>query len=128
MTEYKIKIYYQTGNSLNTYDEEEYLDLSYNLDAAKRNLKNIKEHYSFYNEINNPKIRQEKSIQEILNEVKDKEWFVNENKFNDNFHSINCMKLFLDDDKSFKIHCFWCGYFEKLYSVEIVDDNLRIEF
>ena len=37
--------------------------------------------------------------------------------------------LYTDDNKPFQFYCYWCGYFERLYSAEIknVESDLKFE-
>lgn len=54
MKEYKIEISYRTGNSFGGEDEISELELTWkNLDIAKENLQAIKEHWLFFQEIEN---------------------------------------------------------------------------
>jgi len=156
--EYKIKIEYCTGNSFGSEDESGYLDLSWkNIDIAKENLKRIKEHYEQYRECSsyshNSRCRTNKEIH-LSN--KDKDWFVyvpqlvsklNGNAIEEKHKKIvgdgnweyvpdshfaeHCLKLKADNGNEMQISAFWCGYFEKLYSAEIVvgeDEELKINF
>ncbi len=52
MGEYKIKLYYSTGNSYMSEDVYDYLELTWkNLNIAKENLQRIKEHYAMHREL-----------------------------------------------------------------------------
>ena len=110
---YKIKVIYSTGNSFDSYDEEEILEIEWeSLDMAKRNLLHIQSHYNMYNKIssylkpNDPK----------LNPYRDCIWF--------NIDSYaHTMKFELDNGKLFQMLLPWIGYFANLYSAEIIFDN-----
>lgn len=151
---YKIKISYSTGNSFNSYTTEDYLDLTWNdLNIAKKNLINIKEHYDMYQLIEGYSTRSNKK--KYLSENSNKDWFVNRNKlfcisqnraiderqkslYNDDDweyridedFATNCLKLITDDGNFMQMSVFWCGYFEQLHEAEIVisDDYMKITF
>ena len=49
----------------------------------------------------------------------------------DSHFAEHCLKLKADNGNEMQISAFWCGYFEKLYSAEIVvgeDEELKINF
>lgn len=119
MEKYKIKISYQTGNSFNSCDEVDFIDYEWtNLDRAKESLLNIKSHNDFYDDNSNvwekPKGKLPKGV-----------------KWDNEFRMI-MLELVSDNGESFLFSSFWTGYFERLYSAEIVlsekDNNLKIEF
>lgn len=152
---YQILIRYRTGNSFNSEDTEEVIDLEFeDLQVAKDNLKRIQEHYKLYEEERD--WRRKGSWQLHLQKYKHKDWFIlNENlafikdiekddyycvdhksKANgtviDPFYATYCIKLKTDEGKDFQLSCFWCGYFETLYGAKIVskqpiDDDLEFE-
>ena len=152
--EYMIRIDYSTGNSFQTHDTSDYIGIRWkDIDVAKENLKRIQEHYQMYKQLNgySPK----KNCNDILNQNKDKDWFVYEKvcvkiKTNikidykeaetlnrdeweyqpDRYYSDNCIKLYGDNGETMQMHCFWCGYFESLHAAEIELDksDLKIEF
>lgn len=155
--EYRIKIYYETGDSFHNEEVEAYLELTWkNLDIAKENLQRIKEHYEMYQDINSRYYRATKmSKEEWFEKNKDKEWFVNKprlfcissnqaidekNKCKvgegnweyrpDEYYAENCLKLKADNGNVMQMSAFWCGYFETLFSAEIEIDNsdMKINF
>jgi hypothetical protein len=120
---YKIKIYYQTGNSFGSEDTSDYIELTWkNLDIAKENLDYIKEHYEMYSDLNGYSYRKKRSNDETIELYKDKPWFVAEYDF--------CLKLKTDDGQFMQISAFWCGYFEALHEAEIIADtsDMKISF
>ena len=153
MVEYKIKIYYSTGDSNSSNDETSYLDLTWvNLDIAKENLRRIKEHYLQYQELRS---WNHKDRLQIFNENKHKNWFVNIPKLfcissncaidekdkkkvgdgnweyrPDQHFAEYCLKLKTDKGSTMQISAFWCGHFESLHSAEIElnNDDMKIEF
>lgn len=156
---YQIKYNYITGNSFETSTEEDILELEFNdLEVAEANLKRIEEHYRQYKQLENCR---GKDPYQILELNKDKDWFVNEPRYyisRDNITNIiisesevqkckdlgyeikitpdlnlaqNTIILYTDDNKPYQFWCPWCGYFETLYSAEIISKqpNFRkIEF
>jgi hypothetical protein len=149
---YRIKISYRTGNSFRSEDTEDTLEIGWNnLDIAKQNLQFIKEHYEMYKDLDAYTPKKSKEQWYELNQ--NKEWFVYEKvlyykdnaiderhrfKYNnedlkympDNTMAQNCIKLKLDNGNDFQMWCFWCGYFETLYSAEIEmdDSDMKITF
>ena len=119
---YKIIINYRTGDSFNSYDTSDYLELEWkDLDVAKENLKIIKEHYEYYKAKNNYyKTTKEDKLR--ISDAESKEWFVKEYDF--------CLNLKTDKGTLMRMSSFWCGYFEELYSAEIVpeESDMKIEF
>ena len=117
---FKIKVKYRTGNSFDSYDEEEILEIEWeSLDMAKRNLLHIQSHYNMYNKISSYL----KPNDPQLNPYRDCIWF--------NIDSYaHTMKFELDNGKLFQMLLPWIGYFANLYSAEIIfdDNNLKIEF
>lgn len=115
---YKIKYFYQTGDSFNTYDSEDVLEMAWkNLDNAKSALRRIKEHYDWY------KYENRESWHKYDKEVEEPKWHKGE-KYD------MTIKVMLDNGKEVKFSAPWCGYFERLHNAEIIadDPDLRIEF
>ncbi|CAG7581470.1 MAG: hypothetical protein SLAVMIC_00858 [uncultured marine phage] len=131
---HKIEIKYQTGDSFNSEDTSDILELEWDdLDIAKENLKAIQEHYrNSYEPLNNRRWNDKRSVEEIIGGNKDKWWFV-EKKLNngnlDPYYAGNCIKLKTDNGDLMQISCYWCGYFETLYGAEIisVDNDMKFE-
>lgn len=72
---YKIEITYITGNSFGSHETKDVLDLEWeNLEIAKENLKAIKEHWTFYNKIENSYSDQLEN-QKIYTEIYNKYWW-----------------------------------------------------
>lgn len=121
---YRIKIEYKTGNSFRTFNTEDYVECSWEkLEVAKENLARIKEHYKYYQSCHDYYLSRE--IKDIKKEAEKKPWYSSQYDF--------CVKLKLDDGTETDYCSFWCGYFEKPYSAEIVQDpdsdsDLKISF
>ncbi len=152
---YNIKIEYRTGDSFGSEDMTEEIEGSWsNLEIAKENLNSIAEHYKMHQDINN-NYRSKKSKYQWFEENKNKSWFVNKPKLfcissnnaidekdkkrvgkdnweyrPDDYYAEYCLKLKCDNGEYMQISAFWCGYFEALYSAEIVIDNkgMKITF
>lgn len=115
---YKIKYLYQTGDSDRTYDSEGVLEMAWkSLDNAKKALRRIKDHYTWY------KYENRQSWDKYDKEVEEPEWHKGE-KYD------MTIKVMLDNGKEVKFSAPWCGYFERLHNAEIIadDPDLRIEF
>lgn len=123
---YQIKIEYTTGDSFISYDTSDIVELGWDtLEMAKRNLKNIEEHYRLYQSYNHYPYK--KDITPCL----DKEWFVLEKLHDgrvDDYAATYNIHLIADNGNKMRIRCFWCGYFEHLISAEIISENLDTKF
>lgn len=110
---YKIMISFQTGDSFNSEDREELLELEWNdLSIAKQNLQRIKEHYEYFTDSFVPR--------------KDRlrpDWILSYDEMAE--YSI---ELLSDDGKIWKIGVYWVGYFEQLYGAEIITDDSDMSF
>jgi hypothetical protein len=123
--DYIIRYNYNTGDSFHTEENiEADLDTWHDVSIAEENLQRIKEHYEFYlastdnwSYYNKDKQAQNKKI---IDDAKTKEWYVNEYDW--------CLKLKHDNGKEYQIHAPWCGYFESLNSVEIVENNPKRKY
>jgi len=94
-----------------------------------------------------------KSIDNIIDENKDKPWFVNvpkpfvtksrvfisENRAKelpkesweyraDRYSAESCLKLKADNGNEMQLRAFWVGHFEQLYGAEIIVDNSDMKF
>ncbi len=121
---YNIKALYTTSDSFNPPSEvETIIELKTEDEAlAKQNLARLKAHYEYYNANNklnsfsaryNPEVK--KKLETIIKEARNQPWFVDKYDFS--------VKLLLDNGKEYQIHAPYCGYFERLISLEIVTDN-----
>lgn len=150
---YKIKLSYTTGDSCDTRDTSDYLELTWkNIDVAKENLQRIKEHYLMHKAI---KKYNAKPTDKILKENKNQRWFVyvpklfcisNDSAINekdkkkvgegnweyraDHYFGEKCLNIISDNGDNMQLHAFWCGHFETLHSAEIECENsdMKIEF
>lgn len=129
---YKIKYEYQTGGSFGSEDSDGILELGWNdLDIAKQNLKRIQEHYKYYEakerirgSFNTKWYKDELSLIDLIESTKP-DWFVEKNQYGYEHH---CIKLYADNGNVWQISCPWCGYFERLYSVEIIPNESDMKF
>jgi hypothetical protein len=97
---YNIKIIYDTGDSFHSeYGVEDIVELNASLELAKENLNRIKDHYEYYQALDNqdgwryrhgtPKEREK--IDNIIKIAPEKPWFVKEYDFS--------LKLLVEDDE-----------------------------
>lgn len=119
MGKYKINISYRTGDSFRNKDTEQMLELDWeDLDNAKANLQNIKEHYEMYKALE--AYRRKETDEEIFDKYKDKPWFVEDK---DKTSKKHCILLHADNGNTMRMWAFWTGYFESLYGAEIITDK-----
>lgn len=113
---YQIKLYYTTGDSYQTYDTSDILDMHWeNLNVVTENLNRIKEHNDY--------LRNLKSYFKQKDLVKPA-WF----KVNDKFGESYSVNLLTDDRKEFTIFTFWIGYFQHLQYGEVIISLPSIKF
>lgn len=124
---YKIKYWYETGNTFGREDDEGILEYDWTkIEVAKENLKRIEEHYKYYEATYDGRyIRSQddkKRIESIKDNSKDKGWYVAGNSC--------CLKLIGDSGEEWQIWAPWCGYFESLYGAEIItiEEGMKISF
>lgn len=121
MKTYTILIKYQTGNSFGCEYTEDEVGYSWtDLNKAKGALCRIRDHYKAYQE-------DRQSYRKDKKEYSSQPWFTDESYWQ---HSLFVEK---DDGSPQQISAFWVGYFERLYSAEIivendVDNDMKIEF
>ncbi len=145
---YNIKIKYRTGNSFNTYDEEELIGCSFNqLDCAKKALQSIKEHKEYIDFLEGFDFRRKCKTDEekraLYDEISSKEWFFKDPEKTKRMQEETNIDFWLHDYdwqhhlmiyiNGFgfqKISAFWIGHFETIISAEIITDdkNMKIEF
>lgn len=80
---YRIKYNYDTEDSFrNDPDNSAFLEMTWeNLEVAKQNLQRIKDHYSQYKELRHRSyFSSSKTKEEVLEENKDKDWFVRKDR------------------------------------------------
>ena len=112
MNKYRIKISFRTGNSFNTSDEEDFLEYEWkNLDAAKKSLKHIKNHYEYYQKHST---EYTKPAGKLPDGVK---W--------SNELRIIILELVADNGAPYRYSSFWTGYFEALHeaTIELIGDS-----
>jgi len=118
---YKIKYVYDTGDSFHTEENREaILEMSWNdLEVAKANLGRIKAHYEYYRMMhgygydNARKSNVDK--QKAIAKATEQDWYTKDYDF--------CLILKTDAGADWQISAPWCGYFERLNEVEIVEDH-----
>lgn len=120
---YQLKYCYDTGDSFNHYPNqtETLIQEFRSLEVAQENLKRIEEHYEQYKAINYQGYPYPKQRKDILGPNKDKDWYVE-------FEPVNRIFLYTDDGKQFQMWCPWCGHFEKLNYVEIVNTDELLKY
>lgn len=123
-----IKVDYKTGNSFGSRRETEFIGLSWeNLDIAKLNLIRIKEHYLFYQAKHGYRSRwNPKEDRSLIESASSQPWYSSE-------YGDHGLMLQLDDGTNQVVSAFWCGYFEKLFTAEVVPDadsesDWRVDF
>lgn len=130
---YTIQIDYTTGDSFRSNREIENVDLSWeNLDIAKENLQRIKGHYQHYHTTHNEycvvrdggkewgRYKSRQFFKDLEEEAKTKDWY---HKGRPHYDFVIMLKL--DDGTEHQYHTFWCGYFERLHTAEIIADPIE---
>lgn len=108
---YTIKINYQTGGSFSTEDTENIIGCAWeSKKLARKGLQAIKDHYSIYK---SRSFSDKRSYKEKDKEASKFDWY-------DKDYSEYNLLLEIDDGTKQEISAFWLGYFEHLYSAEIV--------
>lgn len=115
---YTIKIYYRTGNSFGSHDEEDELEGNWTLEIAKENLKRIKAHYQLYQlRKNYYSISLRDKAEKFLEDARKEPWFSAGSGRSEWEYSLNLLE---NDGTSKNYSTFWCGYFEQLNSAKII--------
>jgi hypothetical protein len=119
MKNYKIKVCYQTGDSFSSEESTEIIEeFSWESEeVAKRNLQRIGEHYKLYMLFNKEYNISKEQLTEAKKNAKKTDWFI------DNNYWEYSLKIELDDGTFKELTTRWCGYFESLWSAEIVCDK-----
>ena len=117
---YKIKYLYRTGNSFGSEDCEDILEYEWeDYKFAKESLQRIKEHYEWYESIEDH-FGGSKQIPKWHNVSMPEKWMEDQKH-----HIIN---LRINETDEVQFWCPWCGYFEHLYGAEIItDDKITID-
>ena len=100
MSKYRIKIFYRTGNSFGSHEEEEYIEYVWeNKEMALESVKRIEEYTEWKTNLEYA-IRPKNITRPV--------WI-------DDLNEVNpCLKLLDDNGKEFQYYTFWIGYFESL--------------
>ena len=116
---YKIKYDYRTGDSFHTEDSEGLLEYEWeDLAVAKEALRRIKEHYKWYESIENP----------WTDDVERPKWHNIKpgSQIRDMDHCL--LNMPTDNGEEVQFWPPWCGYFETLYGAQIVMGGKDMEF
>lgn len=120
MPKYQISYSYNDGDSFSTREgQESCLELKWNnLDAAKENLRRIKEHYEWYCKMHDFHWKvDKKEIDASKKWASEQSWCIPE-KDAPEYHTLKYdFVIYLVDDnfKNYQYSCTtWCGYFESL--------------
>ncbi len=144
----RIKISYITGDSENSYREEDYIDIGDKY--IIENFKSIEGHYAMYRSLDGA--RTTNKFIEDLKSYMDNSWFVNsprlvnkntkcgvDEKYKEQYKDIveyipdpitamGYLNLKLDSGEMFKQAAFWTGCFESLTEIEIVNNEFKVTF
>lgn len=113
MKKYGIKVYYQTGDSFSSYEQEDMVELDWdNLDKAEEALNRIEEHYHWYEDVHNSYRLHPKRVEEPAWHKGIKYDFT--------------LVIPNDDGEPYQFIAPWCGYFESLHSAEIVEQKEQL--
>ena len=112
---YKIKYDYQTGDSFHTEEREDLLEYEWmDLDVAKECLKRIREHYKWYQSLENHySFRKEEIVKPTWHNIDMSNFIIRTDE-----HYL--MNMPLDNGNEIQFWPPWCGYFEHLHGAEIV--------
>jgi len=131
---YTIKVNYRTGSSFSTEECEDTIGLCWNnVELARKALLALKEHYELYSDLDRYGHNQ-KTDQDIYNIVKTKYWYKKADKTNNKWYTpvrdwYNYCAVEMDDGSFRRIPTnMWCGYFETLYTAELVNENDKVTF
>jgi hypothetical protein len=124
---YAIKIHYQTGDSFGSEDTTGEVGCSWtDIDKAKEALQAISEHYRARNDFSRVMSSGE---EKFFKELKAKKWF--DTSKDSRWMWQHCLHVEKDDGTLQQISAFWCGYFERLHSAEIIvdgDTDMKVTF
>jgi len=117
---YKIKYNYKTGDSFHTEDREELLEYEWkDLGVAKEALRRIKEHYAWYESIENS----------WIDDVERPGWHnIKLGSFIHKDQEQELINIPMDSGEEVQFWPPWCGYFETLYGAQIVMGGKDMEF
>lgn len=122
-TIYKIKYDYHTGDSFTSIDKEDILEFEWkDLHIVKECLKRIKEHYSWYDSIENSYYRDKK--------IEKPTWHNVNVQIHHKSNEHCLLNLPMDNGKEIQFWPPWIGYFERLYGAEIIvegDTDMKFE-
>lgn len=116
---YEILIKYRTGDSFGSDDAQETIGAVFDtLEYAKDALVAIKEHYEFHEKLERNYNKGECAV--IRRKIELSPWVVKDH------NSTNySLKVQVNDNTSQVISAFWMGYFEQIYSAEIIFNEIN---
>ena len=122
---YTIEIDYTHGNSFRSERTELELEYEWTLDVAKENLQRMKEHYKAYSNKNGyVSCMMDKKENELLNQIKDKPWFVAKamHGYGSGVGDWQNHIMFKENDGTEKEYSTytWTDYFAHLHGAKIV--------
>lgn len=110
---YNILIKYETGDSFNSYNEEDVVGHMWSdIEKAKQSLQRIKNHYEYYQKTDT--VWYDKKPKNLPEGVG---WD----------YELKMVTLLVvnDNGEEVRINDFWCDYFDTLHSAEIVLENSK---
>lgn len=114
MRTYKIEVCYQTGDSYHSEDVTRRLEMSWKkVENAKKALRRIKEHYAWYQYVNDPPYMLRPKVDEPAWHKEQTYDFV--------------VSLTIDNGRDVTFIAPWCGFFEKLHNAKILLVDSRTE-
>ena len=120
---FRILCTYETGNSFNKEQDTDYIPITWEkIEVARDSLRRVAEHYRAFRAIHTRsycRSQEEKAEQDkALKEASTKEWYV------DVYGEIGgSIIIKTDNGKDYQFWPPWIGYFERLFTAEIVSDH-----
>lgn len=120
---YALIAYYRTGNSFGHEDTSTVLHEFDNLEVAKAAMKRLEEHYKWYQWNDKGEYDQQRALGWGEKPVEEPEWH---KELEYDFQA----SYYLENDVLFTDCMPYCGYFERLHSLEIIptESDMKIEF
>lgn len=118
---YTIKVSYRTGNSFNTHDEIQTVGLFHSVEEAKDACDNILNHLKFFKSLEDYRV-DKKKVAALVRDAKKSSWVVESD-----YEQNNICKFSVAFGEQ-RLEAFWMGYFEQLYSLEIIAEEKELIF
>ena len=126
---YTLELTYETGSSFGRNTEVNSLGHCWErLDLAKKAMKSIIEHKKLYEELDSYSFCTKRTADEVFDEVKTKDWFVNATEYKHKRDWKYIIAFEMDDGAWRNCSPFWLGYFETLHKINIVMEGMSHEF